>query len=157
MQLKGRAEVDRWTLGRLDGEAALPARRIEDGADVSCWVLVDLHASFGTQGLVEAFVEARCVERLLIRRKESSRLCQSQQTSDHDGQQIHTHMLPDERRTVRGARRSAKPGHSTFSKWAGLWLCEERWLGQFVSFVWFISCISCPNPTNQTNETNQMN
>jgi len=101
VQLKGRAEVDRWTLGRLDGEAALPARRIEDGADVSCWVLVDLHASFGTQGLVEAFVEARCVERLLIRRKESSRLCQSQQASDHDGQQIHTHMLPDERWTVR--------------------------------------------------------
>ena len=46
MQLKRRAEVDRRTLGWLDGDAALPARRIEDGADVSLLILVDLHASF---------------------------------------------------------------------------------------------------------------
>ena len=120
MQLKGETEVERRTLRGLDGEAALATRRIEDGADGSCCILVDLHSTFGIQGLVEAFVEAGCAGRLRIRRGERSRLGQSQEPGDHDGQQIHAHMLSDETRAARAARRRNEPGRVTPLRNAGL-------------------------------------
>jgi hypothetical protein len=66
VQLKGRAEVSRRTLRRLDCDAALAARRIENGANIPLRVHIHLYSALGTQHVVQTFVDSRGLRELLL-------------------------------------------------------------------------------------------
>jgi hypothetical protein len=88
VQLKGRAEVHRRTLRRLHSDATLAARRIENRADIPLGIHVHLYSAFGPQRLVQAFVDARCLSRSLIKCEQHARKSCSEHR-EKDGHPVH--------------------------------------------------------------------